>query len=115
MRFQSTFRPSSPKTPLFVKTDPQSGQTHPRSRAGARPATERLLAICADLTSRTADPKILRETLTAAVSDVFQAPLALVLMNEGGDGPTLGAVSSEANPAENNHAGLLSHAKSFAA
>jgi PAS domain S-box-containing protein len=100
-----------------VKTDPQSGQTHLRSRAGARPATERVLAICADLTSRAADPKILRETLAAAVREVFLAPLALVLQAgaRGAEAPTLAAVSSETNLAEDSHAGLLSHAKSFAA
>jgi PAS domain S-box-containing protein len=78
---------------------------------------EKVLAACAEFTTRATDPSLLRETLAESARQIFQAPLAVVLLSGGREGHTLGAVSSETkkNVEGGSHGGLLAHATSFAA
>src|SRR5262249_26518603 len=104
------------KSPLFVKPSPKSGRSLPRPRTSPRPVMERVVTACSELTARGADPNVLRETLVESARQIFQAPLALVLMSGGSEGPKLGAISSESKEAAGDAGrdGMLAHATSFA-
>ncbi|HMF90786.1 MAG TPA: PAS domain S-box protein [Candidatus Angelobacter sp.] len=76
---------------------------------------ERVLAACAELTARGADPGVVRETLAESARQIFQAPLALVLLSVGSESPRLAAVSSEKTKSaeDGGHGEMLAHATSF--
>ncbi len=101
----------------MMKPRPKPGSPHPKPRKSSRPAMERVIAACAELTTIVADPGRLRETLAESTRQIFQAPLAVVLMSGGPEGHKLGAMSSETRESheEGSQAGLLAHATSFAA
>src|SRR5262249_39250035 len=81
--------------PLLMQPRPKPGSAHPKPRKSLRPALERVMTACAELTNIVADPDRLRETLAESTRQILQAPLAVVLMSGGTDGHKLAAVSSE--------------------